>query len=96
MSSPAPAGKSRRVPRRAGLPGALLRTPELLRLLEAEGFVVTRRMLDYAVENGFVPPPKKFGGWRRWAPAEADAFRQYLLTRSHVQPDQVYAEGRVT
>ena len=90
MSTPAPAGKRRRVPPRAEHQAPLLRTPELLQSLKAEGFVVSRRMLDYAVAHGFVPAPRKFGNWRRWSPQQADAFRAYLRSRSHVQPAHLY------
>jgi hypothetical protein len=58
---------------------------ELVRILRAEGFKVTPRIIDHAILRGRVPEPARHGGWRWFSESDAAAVRHYLRTTSRVQ-----------
>jgi hypothetical protein len=66
-----------------------LTTTQLLAILRAEGFRVTRRMLYHAIGVGSLSRPPRAGNLRRWTPLHVEALRDYLRERSRTQPDAV-------
>jgi hypothetical protein len=68
--------------------------PELLRILDSEGYRCTRRVLDRAIAAGRIPRPKKVGNWRLFDASDADKIREYIRTHSRLTPRRL-GEGGV-
>jgi hypothetical protein len=69
-----------------------LTTNEVIGTLRAEGFRVTRRIINHACDLGVVQRPPRAGNLRRWTAFHLEALRYYLREHSRTQPAGIAGE----
>lgn len=80
---------------RAPVPGGVVErmtTGQLLKLLQAEGWHVTPRMVNHAETIGALPRPARVGHYRQWREVHVSALRDYLRTQSRSQRSAIAGE----
>lgn len=92
MSPTIPRGPGRSPARPAAPSAVKLTTNEVIGIMQAEGFRLTRRILYHACQIGVVQRPPRAGNLRRWSAFHLEALRYYLREHSRTQPAPMAGE----